>query len=167
MESGLLWAGVLLFAGRFLGDLIKRDPAVLNWAERFSGVLLALGVFALLLRRIYRRQKFLRNLMVARMEPNELKKRVNAGEDVYIVDLAIPLRFLPIRSPCPAPTPFRPRLWPRVAKRFRVIAILCCTAPAPARRLRPKPPCSSISWESSGCVLCEAALMNGSAVAIR
>ena len=89
-----LWAGALLFVGRFFGDLIKRNPDVLNWVGRFSGVLLALGVLALLLRRIYRRQKFLRGLTAARVEPNKLKERVDAGEDVYIVDLRHPLEIL-------------------------------------------------------------------------
>jgi rhodanese-related sulfurtransferase len=89
-----LWAGVLLFAGRFLGDLIKRYPDVLNWAGRFSGLLLVLGMLALLLRRIYRQRKFMKSLIVARVEPMELKKRVDAGEDVYIVDLRHPLEVL-------------------------------------------------------------------------
>lgn len=89
-----LWAGVLLFSGRFFGDLIKRNPDVLNWVERCSGALLVFGVLALLLWRIYRRQKFLRSLKAARMEPGELKGRVDAGEDVYIVDLRHPLEVV-------------------------------------------------------------------------
>ena len=89
-----LWAGALLFAGRFFGDLIKRNPGVLHWAGRFSGALLVLGVLVLLLRRIYRRQTFLRGLTAARVEPKELKRRVDAGEDVYIVDLRHPLEVL-------------------------------------------------------------------------
>lgn len=88
------WAGVLLFTGRFFGDLIKRNPDVLNWVERCSGALLVLGVLALLLRRIYRRQKFLRRLAAARMEPKELKGRFDAGEDLYVVDLRHPLEVL-------------------------------------------------------------------------
>jgi membrane protein DedA with SNARE-associated domain/rhodanese-related sulfurtransferase len=89
-----LWAGVLLFAGRFFGDLINRDPGVLNWAGRFSGALLALGILTLLLWRIYRRQKFMKGLIAARLEPAELKRRVDSGEDVYIVDLRHPLEVL-------------------------------------------------------------------------
>jgi len=32
-----LWVGALLSAGRFFGDLLKRDPSLLNLVGRFSG----------------------------------------------------------------------------------------------------------------------------------
>ena len=39
-----LWVGVLLTAGRFFGDLLKRNPGLLDWTGRFSAALLVLGV---------------------------------------------------------------------------------------------------------------------------
>lgn len=129
-----LWAGVLLFAGRFFGDLIKRDPDVLNWAGRCSGVLLVLGVLALLLRRIYRRQKFLKGLIAARVEPNELKKRVEAGEDVYIVDLRHPLEILADPFTLPGAHTISPEALAARSKeipRDRDI-VLYCTCPSEA-----------------------------------
>ena len=89
-----LWVGVLLFTGRFFGDLVSHDLHVFNCAGRCSGALLIIAILALLLRRIYRRQKFIRDLVAARVDPNELKRRVDAGDDVYIVDLRHPLELL-------------------------------------------------------------------------
>jgi membrane protein DedA with SNARE-associated domain len=89
-----LWAGGLLVAGRFFGDLIKRNPGLLHWAGRSSGALLVLGILMLLLWRIYRRQRVLKGLIAARVEPKELKGVVDSGEDVYIVDLRHPLEIL-------------------------------------------------------------------------
>ena len=43
-----LWVGALLTAGRFFGDLLRRNPSLLNWAGRFSGALLLLGIVGFL-----------------------------------------------------------------------------------------------------------------------
>jgi hypothetical protein len=48
-----LWLGLLLALGRFFGDLLKRDPSLLNWAGRFSGALLVLGIIGFFLVRSY------------------------------------------------------------------------------------------------------------------
>lgn len=93
--GGALWTGVLLACGRFFGDLLKRDPSVLHWVGRFSGVLLALGIVGFFLGRLYRRRAVLKKLAAARLEPEELKKWLDAGEKVYIVDLRHPLELLP------------------------------------------------------------------------
>jgi membrane protein DedA with SNARE-associated domain/rhodanese-related sulfurtransferase len=93
--GALLWVGALLSAGRLFGDALKRDPSLLDWVGRFSGVLLVLGIIAFFLGRVYRRRAFLRNLLNARLEPEELKRQLDAGEPVYIVDLRHPLELLP------------------------------------------------------------------------
>lgn len=90
-----LWVGGLLTAGRFFGDLLKRDPSLLNWVGRFSGALLALGILGFFAGRVYRNQMSLKKLAAARLEPQELKRQLDAGEMVYIVDLRHPLELLP------------------------------------------------------------------------
>jgi membrane protein DedA with SNARE-associated domain/rhodanese-related sulfurtransferase len=89
------WVGALLFAGRLFGDALKRDPSLLNWVGRFSGALLLLGIMAFLAMRMIRRRMLLKDLAAARLEPEELKKQLDAGEAVYIVDLRHPLELLP------------------------------------------------------------------------
>jgi membrane protein DedA with SNARE-associated domain/rhodanese-related sulfurtransferase len=88
--GALLWVGALLFAGRFFGDLLKRDPRMLDWAGKFSGGLLLLGILGFLVARIVRRRVILKTLAAARLEPTELKQWLDDGEEVYIVDLRHP-----------------------------------------------------------------------------
>ena len=93
--GGALWVGALLAGGRFFGDLLKRDPNALAWVGRFSGVLLMLAIVGFFLGRLYRRRMVLKKLAAARLDPEELKRQLDAGESVYIVDLRHPLELLP------------------------------------------------------------------------
>lgn len=90
-----LWVGGLLAGGRLFGDALKRDPSLLDWVGRFSGALLVLGILGFFAARLYRRQLFLRKLVDARLEPEDLKRQLDAGENVLIVDLRHPLELVP------------------------------------------------------------------------
>ena len=68
---------------------------MLNWAGRFSGALLMLGIVGFFVARILRRRVVLKELAASRLEPEELKRQLEAGEPVYIVDLRHPLELLP------------------------------------------------------------------------
>ena len=96
-DSGgsVAWVGSLLLAGRLFGDLIDKDPHLLDWLGRFGGALLILGILGFLGSRIWRRQSYLRKLRTARLEPATLKEMLDAGEPVYIVDLRHPLELVP------------------------------------------------------------------------
>ncbi len=85
-----LWVGALLTAGRFFGDLLRRSQNLLDLAGRFSGVLLFLGILGFLVGRVIRRRMIIKKLVAARLEPEELKRQIDAGEPVYIVDLRHP-----------------------------------------------------------------------------
>lgn len=89
-----LWAGALLVAGRFFGNLLARNPHLLDWAGRFSGVLLALGIVAFFLLRLYRRRAVLKKFAATRLEPADLKRQLEAGEPFFIVDLRHPLELV-------------------------------------------------------------------------
>jgi membrane protein DedA with SNARE-associated domain/rhodanese-related sulfurtransferase len=93
--GGGLWVTTLLVCGRLFGDIIKRNPGLLHWVGRFSGALLLLGVAGFFLARLYRRRAVLNKLAAARLEPEELKRLLDAHEPVYIVDLRHPLELLP------------------------------------------------------------------------
>jgi membrane protein DedA with SNARE-associated domain/rhodanese-related sulfurtransferase len=93
--GALAWVGTLLLAGRLFGDVIDKDPHVLDWLGRFGGILLILGILGFLGSRIYRSQSYLRKLRTARLEPIKLKEMMDAGQEVYIVDLRHPLELVP------------------------------------------------------------------------
>jgi membrane protein DedA with SNARE-associated domain/rhodanese-related sulfurtransferase len=99
--GAILWVGSLLTGGRFFGDLLKRDPSLLNWAGKFSGGLLILGILGFLVARVVRRRMILNKLISARLEPAELKRWLDSGEEVFIVDLRHPddLRSEPFTLP--------------------------------------------------------------------
>jgi membrane protein DedA with SNARE-associated domain len=87
----LLWAGTWIALGYLFSDAIV---AITEWAARL-GRLLALVVVAALAGYVglkyLRRRLFVRRLRMARVSPETLKQRLDAGEDVTIVDLRTPL----------------------------------------------------------------------------
>lgn len=129
-----LWTGTLLLAGVFFGDAIEKDPMLLGWAGRFSGVLLLLGIAAFFGARLIRRRATLKKLAGARMEPEELKALLDAGEPVYIVDLRHPLELVGDPFTLPGALLFAPE---RLAERHLEIprdrdVVLFCTCPSEA-----------------------------------
>ena len=129
-----LWVGTLLVVGRLFGDAIKRDPSLLNWFGRFSGALLVLGIIGFFIARVYRRRSFLRKLVESRLEPEELKRQLDAGVPVYIVDLRHPLELLPDPFTLPGALHFSPDA---LAARIHEIPrdrdiVLYCTCPSEA-----------------------------------
>lgn len=132
--GGGLWVTALLLCGRIFGDLIKRNPGLLHWVTRFSGVLLLLAVVGFFLGRLYRRRAVLAKLAAARLEPQELKRQLDAGEHVYIVDLRHPLELLPDPFTLPGALHLSPDA---LAARHEEIprdrdVVLYCTCPSEA-----------------------------------
>jgi membrane protein DedA with SNARE-associated domain/rhodanese-related sulfurtransferase len=128
------WIGALLALGRLFGDALKRDPSLLNWIGRFSGAILVLGIIGFFLVRVYRRRMVLRELVSARLEPEDLKKQLDSGEQVYIVDLRHPLELLPDPFTLPGALHFSPEA---LAARHLEIprdrdVVLFCTCPSEA-----------------------------------
>ncbi len=126
--------GALLVCGRFFGDLLKRDPSLLDWVGRFSGALLVLGVLGSSSARLVRRRMVLKKLAASRLEPEELKRQLDAGEPVYIVDLRHPLELLPDPFTLPGALHFSPDA---LAARHHEIprdrdVVLYCTCPSEA-----------------------------------
>jgi membrane protein DedA with SNARE-associated domain/rhodanese-related sulfurtransferase len=129
-----LWLGTLLTIGRFFGDLLKRDPSLLDWAGRFSGGLLILGIVGFFISRLLRRRMVLKQLVASRLEPEELKRQLDADELVYIVDLRHPLELLADPFTLPGAFHFSPDA---LAERHLEIPrdrdiVLFCTCPSEA-----------------------------------
>ncbi len=129
-----LWLGVMLGAGRLFGDLLKRNANLLDWAGRFSGGLLVLGILSFFVGRVIRRRMVIKKLVQARLEPEELKRQLDAGEPVYIVDLRHPLELIPDPFTLPGALLFSPDM---LAERHHEIPrdrdiVLFCTCPSEA-----------------------------------
>ena len=88
-----IWLATLLLCGRLFGDALRRNPSLLDTAGRFSGVLLVTGIVGFFLVRLWRRHRTLRRLAASRLEPEELKRHIDSGEPIYIVDLRHPLEL--------------------------------------------------------------------------
>ncbi len=133
-----LWLTAILAVGRFFGDLIKHDPSLLAWVGRFAGLLLILAILAFLAGRLIRRRAVLKRLIASRLEPEELKRLLDAGEPVYIVDLRHPLELLPDPFTLPGALHLSPDA---LAARHQEIPrdrdiVLYCTCPSEATAAR-------------------------------
>jgi membrane protein DedA with SNARE-associated domain/rhodanese-related sulfurtransferase len=129
-----LWVGSVLAVGRFFGDLLKRDPSLLDWAGRFWLALLVVGILIFFFGRLARRRMFLKDLAAARLDPEELKRWLDAGQPVFIVDLRHPLELLPDPYTLPGAVHFSPD---SLAARQSEIprdrdVVLYCTCPSEA-----------------------------------
>ena len=82
----LLWSGLWTAVGYAFSDAITTIVAHLARAER-ALLVVALLVVGYLVTKLVRRRLFLRALRIARIPPAELKRRLDAGEAITIVDL--------------------------------------------------------------------------------
>src|SRR6266545_6882631 len=84
--GALLWAGAWIMLGYLCADVIA---VMATWNARF-GMPLVIGTAVALILYIAikyaMRRRFLRHLQKARIDPIELKRRMEAGDPVAIVD---------------------------------------------------------------------------------
>lgn len=94
--GSILWAGTFLGIGYAFSSQIETVAA---YASRLGVFLLAVVLvgmlFAYLLHKYRRRRAFLQGLQMARITPEELKRKLEEGEKIAVVDLRHPLDFLP------------------------------------------------------------------------
>jgi membrane protein DedA with SNARE-associated domain len=91
--GALLWAGAFAGAGFIFSNQLDR---VALYAQRLGAGLLALLVGSLagyIGFKYYQRQRFIRTLRIARITPEELKRKLDAGEDMVVVDLRHSVEF--------------------------------------------------------------------------
>ncbi len=89
----LLWVGAFSGAGYIFSAQLER---IATWALRLGAWLLVLLGSALagyIAFKYVQRQRFLRQLRIARISPEELMRKLEAGEDVVVVDLRHSLEF--------------------------------------------------------------------------
>ena len=92
----LLWVGTFLGLGYLFSNQLEQ---LAQYAHQIGTALIFLvicgSLAGYLVRKYARRQQFLRQLRMARITPEELKEKLDAGEEIAIVDLRHPLDFLP------------------------------------------------------------------------
>ena len=91
--GGLLWAGTFVSLGFVFADQLERVAA---HVARLGAWVLAIAVGALVGYVAWKwvaRQRFLRRIRIARISPEELKAKLDAGESLVVVDLRHSLDF--------------------------------------------------------------------------
>src|SRR5207302_7967309 len=83
----LLWAGTWLTLGYFFSDAIVLIAAKASALGRMLGLVIATAFAGYILVKYGRRRLFLRKLRTAPVSPEALKRRLDAGDDVTIIDL--------------------------------------------------------------------------------
>ncbi len=93
--GALLYFGLAVLVGYIFSARLEDLAYYLSRLGDLAIVLVVLAFAAWVLRKYMARKKFLRELWMARITPEELKAKLDAGDEVTIVDLRHPLDFLP------------------------------------------------------------------------
>jgi membrane protein DedA with SNARE-associated domain/rhodanese-related sulfurtransferase len=89
----VLWVCAFMASGYAFSGELERIASRATYLGEWL-IVLALGAFAgYIAWKYYNRRKFLRNLRIARITPEELKFKMDAGEDLIILDLRHNLDF--------------------------------------------------------------------------
>jgi membrane protein DedA with SNARE-associated domain len=91
--GAVLWAGTWMSVGWIFRHQLGRVVESATAMGIRVGVVLALAFLAWLAYKWEQRRRFLRKLWIARVAPLELKRLMDAGEDVFVVDLRGRLDF--------------------------------------------------------------------------
>jgi membrane protein DedA with SNARE-associated domain len=94
-----IWSAAYMAVGYLFFDQLE---LALDYAQRLGSgfAVLVVGLFAAwILWKVIQRRRFLKGLVAARITPEELRDRMDAGEDFYIVDLRSELEKEPISIP--------------------------------------------------------------------
>jgi membrane protein DedA with SNARE-associated domain/rhodanese-related sulfurtransferase len=91
--GALLWSSSFMITGYVFSGELERIAAQAAYLGTWVLVLVFAGFAGYIGWKYYNRRKFLRKLRISRITPEELKGKIDAGEDVIIVDLRHALDF--------------------------------------------------------------------------
>jgi membrane protein DedA with SNARE-associated domain/rhodanese-related sulfurtransferase len=99
--GALLWAGGWMTLGYICSNVIELVAAQVARVGTPVGLALVTALMAYLAFKLARRQRFLRHLRKTRITPQELMRRLEAGDPLVIVDLrtALDIETVPYRIP--------------------------------------------------------------------
>lgn len=89
----LIWIGFFILLGYEFGHEIEEHVANPGVMGAWIGLGFPVFLAAYILWRYIQRRRFLYQLKIARITPEEVKKKLDAGEDILIVDLRDALEF--------------------------------------------------------------------------
>ncbi|HTV13346.1 MAG TPA: VTT domain-containing protein [Acidobacteriaceae bacterium] len=135
----LLWVLSVTLGGRFFGDLLKRNAHIFSLAGHFFGVIFVLLFVAFLGYRMLQRRAFLKSVRMARVEPRDLKRMMDNGQSVFIVDLRHPLDYLPDPRTLPGALSLTPdklvQQSARIPRDQEIVLFCTCPSEATAARM--------------------------------
>ena len=91
--GSLLWVSTFLGLGYAFSEQIERIALRLRLLGGGALALLLSGLAAYIVYKIIARKRFMRELRIARITPDELKRKLDSGEQLAIVDLRHSLDF--------------------------------------------------------------------------
>jgi membrane protein DedA with SNARE-associated domain len=91
--GAILWVGSYTMFGYLLSEELDRASSYAASTGKVLLLLVAGGLSLYVLRKYFLRRSFLRELSVARITPEELKRKLDTGEDVTIIDVRHALDF--------------------------------------------------------------------------
>jgi membrane protein DedA with SNARE-associated domain len=91
--GSLLWAGTFLGLGFVFSEQIEKIAERVKLLGGWALALLVAGLAGYIVYKIIARKKFMRELRIARITPDELKMKLDSGERLAIVDLRHSLDF--------------------------------------------------------------------------
>ncbi len=87
----LIWAAVSAGVGALFSNQLEQLLGLFDQAGGMMLVILLLGLAGFVAYKFYHRQKFLRHLRMAKISVDELKRRMDAGDAISVVDVRHPL----------------------------------------------------------------------------
>lgn len=91
--GALFWASTYVLIGYAFRGKLERLGARVSLMGTWALIILLAAFATYIGWKFYKRQKFLRALRIARITPEELKEKMDAGENLIIVDLRHALEF--------------------------------------------------------------------------
>lgn len=88
-----LWVGTFLSVGYLFSDQLEKMAGLSMRLGTFLGMILFGGLAGYVVWKYVQRQRFLSELRIARITPEELKTMIDSGEDLMIVDVRSSLEF--------------------------------------------------------------------------
>jgi membrane protein DedA with SNARE-associated domain len=91
--GAILWVGAFLGLGFLLENQVEAVIEIVNRTGSRLAVVVLVSLAGYLAFKFVQRRRFVRKLNVARISPQELKRRLDGGEDIAILDLRQDLDF--------------------------------------------------------------------------